>query len=56
MDAGKTAMVFDLRGTLIIEHPWPNPAPKASATVAKLDPARPSSVRDVLIHQLSEMS
>lgn len=25
MDAGKTVMVFDLKGTLIIEHPWPKP-------------------------------
>lgn len=28
MDAGKTVMVFDLRGTLIIEHPWPKPGTK----------------------------
>ena len=25
MDAGKTVMIFDLHGTLIIEHPWPKP-------------------------------
>lgn len=25
MDAGKSVMIFDLRGTLIIEHPWPKP-------------------------------
>ncbi len=25
LDAGKTVMIFDLRGTLIIEHPWPKP-------------------------------
>ena len=25
MDAGKTVMIFDLRGTLIIEHRWPQP-------------------------------
>lgn len=25
MDAGKTVMIFDLRGTLIIEHRWPKP-------------------------------
>ncbi|MCR2811400.1 hypothetical protein NQ155_16915, partial [Microbacterium sp. zg.B185] len=25
MDAGKTVMIFDLQGTLIIEHPWPKP-------------------------------
>lgn len=28
MDAGKTVMIFDLRGTLIIEHPWPKPGTK----------------------------
>ena len=25
MDAGQTVMIFDLHGTLIIEHPWPKP-------------------------------
>ena len=25
MDAGPSVMIFDLRGTLIIEHPWPKP-------------------------------
>lgn len=25
MDAGPSVMVFDLQGTLIIEHPWPKP-------------------------------
>lgn len=25
MDAGKSVMIFDLKGTLIIEHPWPKP-------------------------------
>lgn len=28
MDAGNTVMVFDLHGTLIIEHPWPKPGTK----------------------------
>ena len=28
MDAGNTVMVFDLRGTLIIEHSWPEPGTK----------------------------
>jgi len=28
MDAGKTVMIFDLQGTLIIEHPWPKPGTK----------------------------
>lgn len=28
MDARKTVMIFDLRGTLIIEHPWPKPGTK----------------------------
>jgi putative transposase len=25
MDAGPSVMIFDLKGTLIIEHPWPKP-------------------------------
>ena len=28
MDAGPSVMIFDLRGTLIIEHPWPKPGIK----------------------------
>ena len=28
MDGGATVMVFDLHGTLIIEHPWPKPGTK----------------------------
>ena len=28
MDAGASVMIFDPRGTLIIEHPWPKPGIK----------------------------
>ena len=25
LDAGKSVQIFDLAGTLIVEHPWPKP-------------------------------
>ncbi|WP_187432657.1 hypothetical protein [Agromyces mariniharenae] len=57
MDAGNTVMVFDLRGTLIIEHPWPKPGTEHVSNGAPADqPLEPSNVSDVLIHQLPEMS
>ena len=28
MDSGPTVMIFDLKGTLLIEHPWPKPGTK----------------------------
>ena len=42
MDAGKTVMIFDLHGTLIIEHPWP----KAGITyVSNRRPRGPRTTR-----------
>jgi hypothetical protein len=44
MDAGKTVMIFDLKGTLIIEHPWPKPGTKYVATDALAgQPPKPSN-------------
>ena len=57
MDAGKSVMIFDLRGTLIIEHPWPKPGTKYVSNGRPADVAQDRlTVRDVLTHQLSEMS
>jgi len=61
MDAGKVVMIFDLTGTLIIEHPWPKPG---TTYVSNRQPRGPaafcpdfqrcpdtSTVRDVLIQK-----
>lgn len=49
MDAGKSVMIFDLHGTLIIEHPWPKPGTTYVSNRRPRGPGRPST-------RLSEMS
>jgi hypothetical protein len=50
-------MIFDDRGTLIIEHPCRHPASATSATASHADPAnRSESVTDVLRHEVLPMS
>ena len=50
-------MIFDLQGTLIIEHRWPKPGIKYVSNGRSADePANPLTVTDDPIHQLSEMS
>ncbi|MGX5773108.1 integrase core domain-containing protein [Microbacterium trichothecenolyticum] len=40
MDAGKTVMIFDLHGTLIIEHAWPKPGTTYVSNRQPRGPAR----------------
>ena len=56
IDAGKTVMIFDLHGTLIIEHPWPKPGVTYVSNGRPRGPRKTPTVSDVLTHQLSEMS
>lgn len=39
MDAGLTVMIFDLKGTLLIEHPWPKPGIKYVSNGRRRGPA-----------------
>ncbi|GAA4163879.1 hypothetical protein GCM10022286_24970 [Gryllotalpicola daejeonensis] len=44
MDAGPTVMIFDLKGTLLIEHPWPKAGIKYVSNGRRRDRhAKPSS-------------
>ncbi|MFE5409353.1 hypothetical protein [Microbacterium sp. NPDC056569] len=40
MDAGKTVTIFDLHGTLIIEHAWPKPGTTYVSNRRTRGPAR----------------
>ena len=40
MDSGPTVMIFDLKGTLLIEHPWPEPGIKYVSNGRRRGPAR----------------
>lgn len=55
MDAGKSVQIFDLAGTLIIEHHWPKPRHHLRQQPPTPRP-HDRTVTDVLRHEGSPMS
>ncbi|WP_349425965.1 hypothetical protein [Microbacterium sp. LWS13-1.2] len=55
MDAGKTVIFFDLRGTIIIEHPLAQTRSHPRQQPPTPRPRPQPTMRDVM-HRLSEMS